>query len=181
MNQPIRRLLAFAADYLVISGYLVILAAGSLLVAATPISAGYLAIWSGAWSAELAGFLLLTMPVVLYFAIFESSRAGATLGKRLLNLRVHGLDGGPLSLPRSFLRSAIKFLPWEMAHFTIWHYVYGAAGRGHPPGWGAITLTIVYFLVAVFLLSLFIGAHRTLYDRAAGSIVSVTFMARERY
>lgn len=174
MNLPVRRLLAFALDYLLIAAYLITLAAASLAILATPVRARFLAIWSNAWSAELAGFLLLTTPVILYFALFESSPAGATLGKRRLHVRVTSLDGHPLSFERALVRSLIKFLPWEMAHFTIWHYVNGAAGHASPPGWTTITLAAVYLLVAAYLVSLFIGnAHRTIYDRAAGSRVVV--------
>ncbi len=174
INAPVRRPLAFALDYLVIVTYVVTLAAASLVVLATPGHAAYQAVWANAWSAELAGFLLLTAPVILYFALFESSPASATLGKQILHLRVLGANGRPLRLQRSLLRSAIKFLPWELAHFTIWHYAYGAARHAGPPGWTMITLTAVYLLVAAYLLSLWVGkAHRTVYDRMAGSIVLV--------
>jgi hypothetical protein len=72
------------------------------------------------------------------------------------------------------VRSSAKFLPWELAHFTIWHYVYGAAGHASPPGWTAFTLAAVYVLAALYLLSLFIGrTHRTIYDRLSGSRVAV--------
>ncbi len=128
--------------------------------------------WSNAWSAELAGFLLLTTPVVLYFALFESSPGGATPGKRVLHLRVVKLDGRRLGRGRALLRSVVKFAHWELAHFTIWQYVYGAAGHANPPTWTTITLAVVYLLVPAYLISLFIGrAHRTIYDRLSGSIV----------
>ncbi len=54
MNAPVRRLLAFALDYLVIAAYVVTLAAASLVVLATPGRAAYEAVWANAWSAELA-------------------------------------------------------------------------------------------------------------------------------
>jgi hypothetical protein len=40
----------------------------------------------------------------LYFAFFHAGRKGATLGKRLLGLRVVRLDGHRLTLPESFER-----------------------------------------------------------------------------
>ena len=166
------RLLAFGVDYLVIAAYLVILLALSLVVLASPFRDAYLSVWSNAESAEIAGFMLLTMPVVLYFSVMESSATGATLGKRLFHLRVVTLDGSRLSFGRGFLRSAVKFLPWELAHFTIWHLVYGGSGHSRPPAWTAVTLTAVYVLAAAFLVTLFVGReHRTIYDRIAGSRV----------
>jgi uncharacterized RDD family membrane protein YckC len=172
MNLVIRRLLAFGLDYLVIVGYLVVLAAVSVGILASGLRGAYSAAWATAWSAELMGFLTLTLPVLLYFAILESSTAGATLGKRALRLRVRGHDGMQLGPARSLLRSAVKFLPWELAHFTIWHYVYATTAHAQPPAWTMIALVFAYVLVAVFLATLVVGRfHRTIYDRVAGSSV----------
>ena len=170
MNIPIRRLFAFGLDYLLIAAYLVILAGMSITVLASTLRSVYTA----AWSAELAGFLLLTMPVVLYFALLESSPAGATLGKRALGLRVLKLDGQRLGVGQGLLRSAVKFLPWELAHFTIWQLIYGSASHANLPTWAAVSLAVVYVLVAAYLVTLFVGrTHRTIYDRIAGSRVIV--------
>lgn len=169
---PLRRLLGFGADYLVIALYLVVLLGLSAATLASGIGHVYSAVWSNAGSAELAGFILLTAPVVLYFSIFEASRRGATPGKRILRLRVINVRGGQLGLGRSLLRSAVKFLPWELAHFTVWHLVYETASHHNPPAWTVLTLGLVYVLVALFLVSLFIGReHRSVYDRIAGSRV----------
>jgi uncharacterized RDD family membrane protein YckC len=173
MSMPVRRLIAWALDYVVIAGYLVILAAASIGIQASGLHGLWIAALSNAGSAELAGFVTLTLPVVLYFAFFEASPTGATFGKRALGLRVTALDGSRLSLGRALLRSAVKFLPWELAHFTIWHYVY--AGRANPPAWAAFALAIVYLLVAAYLVTLFVGkSHRTVYDRIAGARVVQT-------
>jgi uncharacterized RDD family membrane protein YckC len=172
MNLVIRRLLAFGLDYLLIVGYLVILAGVSLAILASGLRTAFSAAWATAWSAETMAFLTLTLPVVLYFAILESSAAGATLGKHAMRLRVRGLDEKRLRPWRSVLRSAVKFLPWELAHFTIWHYVYATAAHAQPPPWTTISLAFVYALVAAFLITLVLGpSHRTIYDRLAGSKV----------
>jgi uncharacterized RDD family membrane protein YckC len=172
VNLVIRRLLAFGLDYLVIIGYLIVLAGVSLAMLASGLRTAYSAAWATPWSAEAMGFLMLTLPVVLYFAILESSTAGATLGKRALRLRVRGLDGKRLGPWRSLLRSAVKFLPWELAHFTIWHYVFATTAHAQPPRWTTISLAFVYALVAAYLITLVVGeSHRTIYDRVAGSSV----------
>jgi uncharacterized RDD family membrane protein YckC len=168
----IRRLLAFGLDYLVIVGYLIVLAAISVGILASGFRAAYSAAWATAWSAELLGFLTLTLPVLLYFALFESSSTGATFGKRAMRLQVVGLGGKRLSLGRSLVRSAIKFLPWELAHFTIWHYVYATTAHTQPQMWVSISLVFVYVLVVVILVTLVAGrSHRTIYDLLAGSWV----------
>jgi uncharacterized RDD family membrane protein YckC len=168
---PWRRILAFALDYLLTSAYLLVLAALSVLILSTPLAAGFRALWANALGAEVSGFFLLTLPVVLYFALFESSSRQATWGKRVLGLRVVDQSGERLALPHSLLRSAIKFLPWEIAHFTIWHFVFAASRRASPPVWTVVALTVVYLLAGAYVLFLFIGRHRTPYDRAAGSYV----------
>jgi uncharacterized RDD family membrane protein YckC len=170
---PWRRILAFALDYLLIAAYLLVLAALSVLILSTSLAAGFRALWANALDAELSGFLLLTLPVVLYFAIFESSPRQATWGKRVLGLRVVDQSGERLAVPHSLLRSALKFLPWELAHFTIWHFVFAALRQASPPAWTIVALTVVYVLAGAYLLFLFIGRHRTPYDRVAGSSVVV--------
>lgn len=172
MNVAVRRLIAFGLDYVLIAAYLVVLAGMSLVVLASSLANVYMAAWSRAWSAELAGFLVLTMPVVLYFAILESTPAGATLGKRALGLRVLELNGGPLDFGHALLRSAVKFLPWELSHFTIWQLIQGTSKHSTLPIWAGVTFAIVYLLVAAYLVTLFVGgSHRTIYDRIAGSRV----------
>jgi uncharacterized RDD family membrane protein YckC len=56
--------------------------------------------------AQVIGLLL---PIV-YYAVLESSRWQATLGKRLCRLRVTRLDGGRISLARALGRYFGKFL-----------------------------------------------------------------------
>jgi len=166
--------LAFAVDYLVIAAYLVVLLVASLAIMASNLVPAWATLWSSAWSAELTQSVLLTLPVVFYFALFESSPGGATLGKRALRIRVRAADGQRLGLDRALLRSVVKFLPWELAHFTIWHLVYATASHRNPPTWTALTLATVYLLVALFLVTLFVGrSHRTMYDRFAGSRVDL--------
>lgn len=57
--------------------------------------------------AQLAGFLVLTVPVSAWFAGWEAGRGGATPGKRLLGLRVL-TSGGRLAWSRSLLRTGLK-------------------------------------------------------------------------
>ncbi len=98
----------------------------------------------------------LTLPAVLYFALADWR--GATLGKRLLGLRVVGEDGEPLRLGRSLLRSAVLLIPWEIAHTAIW------STPGWPmdpqPGvaeWAGIVGSEV--LAALYLLSAFVSGR----------------------
>jgi len=70
------RLLAVALDYVLIAAYLVILIAAGILVSrfAQPVAA---ALFGGPVSGEATGFLLITAPISLYFALSEASSAQA--------------------------------------------------------------------------------------------------------
>jgi uncharacterized RDD family membrane protein YckC len=107
--------------------------------------------------------------VTLYFALSEASAREATLGKRRLGLRVVTVEGQRLSLGRSVLRSAVKFLPWELAHAAIWQYT--AAGSDElilPDVLLVASWTIVAVNVAMAVLD---RRHRALHDRLAASLV----------
>lgn len=157
-------------DYLVILGYLIVLTAASLGTELSPAASQFSSALTKPITAELVGFLTLTGPVILYFAITEASAWQATLGKRALRIVVVGPGGTRLPFGRAIVREAVRFLPWEMAHSLIWPLAL-------PPHEEPLAVTIggfavVYLLLFVYLVSLFVGSeHRTVYDRLAGSRV----------
>lgn len=169
------RLTAFGVDYLLILLYMGLLAASSFIVAPT------LARLDTPWRAQLLGFVALTLPVTLYFAVSEGV-AGATIGKRVFGLVVTDLSGAPLSLEQSIIRSAVKFVPWELGHTAVHRLVFWTT-EGEPlPSWQVGFLGIFYalslLLAAWFTFSLFSGERRTLYDRIAGSCVQTPMERR---
>lgn len=159
------RLLAFLWDYALIAGYLLVLV--GLSYAARPLMTSWFD--NGPERAELAGFLLLTLPVYLYFALMEGLVSHATWGKRRLGIRLTDSDGRPIGLGRSLLRNALKFLPWELAHFTIWHM---ALPSGYSDGLIYTLLGTVYGLAILYGISLFLNRQRrTVYDLVSGTVV----------
>ncbi|HSU16349.1 RDD family protein [Longimicrobium sp.] len=103
-----RRVLAYCADVsllFAVLGPLSFAAAGALDVDA----------WTGpeVW---LAAVLVFSIPTWTYFTVSDASRGGATLGKRLLAVRVAGDGGGRVPPSRALARTAVKLLPWEMVH-----------------------------------------------------------------
>jgi uncharacterized RDD family membrane protein YckC len=162
-----RRLLAFAVDYGVIAGYIALLTFVSLTAQrATGWELRPPSTPNDRLLGHALGFATLTAPVILYFAFSEASRAGATLGKRALRLRVVGEDDGRVSLGRALVRAGVKFLPWELAHATLWQT------PGWPtdpqPGaaqWMGFGLSLA--LAAWYLAAIFIGTQRPLYDLLA--------------
>jgi uncharacterized RDD family membrane protein YckC len=168
---PLRRIVAWLLDYLLIAVYLVLLAAVSLGLRVSPVQAGFNNAMSQPVTAELLGFVLLTLPVVLYFALREASPLRATLGKRALRLAVVDANGGRLPTRRALLREGVRFLPWELSHALLWRVAL-SPDRGSIAVWVTAGFGVVYALVLLYLVTLFIGSqHRTAYDRLAGSIV----------
>jgi len=63
--------------------------------------------------------LTISLPIWLYFILTERSAWQATLGKRIVKLKVvKGLSGERIGIVQSLIRTAIKLLPWEIAHLT---------------------------------------------------------------
>lgn len=67
------------------------------------------------------GWVLLTvsLPIWLYFVLFEYGRRQATPGKRLFGLRVVSEGGEKPSLGQLWSRTLLKLLPWEIFHLTF--------------------------------------------------------------
>jgi uncharacterized RDD family membrane protein YckC len=167
---PWRRVAAWLLDYLLIAAYLILLTAVSLALRASPAQVGFNSAMSQPVAAELLGFSLLTLPVVLYFALSEASRWQATFGKRALRLAVVDQKGGTLAVRRALLREAVRFLPWELSHALLWRVAL-STDRGSISVVVTVGFVVVYALVGLYVLTLFIGSHRTVYDRLAGSLV----------
>ena len=162
------RLLAFAQDYLILGGYLLLL----LWIGVTLI--GFFPGFSERISAnpllgQLLGFLSLSLPVGLYFAFSEASPRQATWGKRRMHLQVVDTAGTRLSLPRALLRSALKFIPWELAHTCIWQL----NGAGYDPTpWIVAGFIVVWVIVEANAIAILVSKkHQALYDLVAGTLV----------
>ena len=162
------RVTAFVFDYFLIAGYLIfVVAVGSIVNALFPIIAYEL--FGNPLSGQITGFLIITLPVSLYFLLFESSTWQATWGKRRLGLRVTRTDGTRLTVLRAGSRTLLKFIPWELAHTCIWqiNFTQDAAKPLITMGFA-----LVWILVGANIVSLWISSkHQTLYDRLAGTYV----------
>jgi len=162
------RILAFAWDYLPIAAYLGLLV-GAGVIADRMWQPLANVLFGTPLSGEASGFLLITLPVGLYFALSEASQRQATWGKRRMCLRVTDRAGRRLSHARSLGRTALKFVPWELAHACIWQVSF-AADRSSPVY--VTGFSLVWLLVAANVVSM-LGdpRRRTLYDRIAGTLV----------
>jgi uncharacterized RDD family membrane protein YckC len=161
-----QRVKAFSLDYVILLIYLAVILGLNLLVSA--LSTSFRSLFSNRILAQMIGFLMVTLPITLYFAINESSPRQATWGKRRLGIRVTDSNGMRISFGRAFLRTLIKFVPWEIAHTLVWQIKFY---QHFSP---AITggLILVYTLVGLNILSLVLTkTHQTLYDLATRTYV----------
>ena len=169
------RIAAFALDYLLIAGYLVILTIAGSFLALGPLGDGWQSLLSSPIRMDLVAFVTTVLPVITYFTLLESSESGATWGKRRMRLRVVNLRGERLSRSRAIMRSAVKLMPWQLAHTCLFHIPGWPVAPQDPPTWVMIGLTSVWVAVGAYFVALAIGpTRRTPYDWAAGSRVVVS-------
>lgn len=120
--------------------------------------------------ARFASFLLVTVPVSLYFVLSEASGAQATFGKRWLGIHVQSWSGRRLSLGASLIRTALKFTPWEFGHASTWRFIF-AGGDTVQVRIGIIYSTIAWSLLVFYLICLVVDKrHRAPYDFVARSV-----------
>ncbi|WP_020016640.1 RDD family protein [Promicromonospora sukumoe] len=159
-----RRIVAWLVDWLCFLVWLVLLAAVGIPLYLAGVTTGWSAVTTNVVSA-----LLTALPLTIFLAVLESGPRQATIGKRVLGLKVVGArDGGRLTFARALLRNALKVaLPWTIGHAAAIGLV-GSTTVG--PGLVALTVA-AYVLPIVWVGTLFAGAGRTPYDRAGAARV----------
>jgi uncharacterized RDD family membrane protein YckC len=169
----VQRLKAFLFDFLIIFAYIVVLLGVGLgittivgpLEEISPLFASPLFL-------DAMSFVVLILPVILYFSLQESSPRQATWGKRKAGIRVVNANGDKLSRKHAFVRSLVKFLPWQIAHTSIYHIEGLPFAPVEPSPMVLGGFVLVYVLVGIYIASALISKkHRTPYDWAAGSYV----------
>jgi uncharacterized RDD family membrane protein YckC len=162
-----RRLGAFTLDYLIILGYLLGITLLSFL--ANTLFGVHQWLFADRIRAQAVGFLLVTLPVTLYFAISESSPQQATWGKQYLKLKIIDSAENRVSFWRELARTALKFLPWEISHTLIWEIYFSPQSDSD---WINYGFALVYLLIGLNILSLALSkTHQTLYDLLTNTYV----------
>lgn len=123
------------------------------------------------WLAQACGFPLTTLPFGIYLVLLDGSARQATIGKRILGLRVMTLAGQRISRGSSFLRAAIKLLPWELGHVAPWQLTLGPQ-NGEVPDWVMVFAILGMGGTLWYFVSLWLGDGRTPYDRLAATRVA---------
>lgn len=92
--------------------------------------------------------LNFSIPVWIYFIISDSSKSGATLGKRFLGIKTVNQTGNRVSTRQAFFRTSIKMIPWELSHIAGF-LLAPEPGLFNTASWSVISL--VYLLVFIYL------------------------------
>ena len=151
---------AFALDYIIILGYLFGIFLLSLF--ANALFGANQRLFVDRIQAQFVAFLLVTLPITLYFAISEASTWQATWGKRRLKLKVMDRNGNRIRFWRSLGRTLLKFVPWELSHTMIWQIYFS---RQTESVWINYGFVLIYLLIGLSMASLIVRkTHQTLYD-----------------
>jgi uncharacterized RDD family membrane protein YckC len=169
-----KRLKAFAFDYLIILAYILVMAGvnfgitlrGRMIEEISPYFASPVI-------KDVVAFLTLILPVILYFALQESSPRQGTWGKRKAGIRVITAQGESLTKIQALVRSLVKFLPWQIAHTSIYQ-IREVVPEGRAAPFDITGFVLVYILIGIYLAAMFISKkRRTPYDWISGSYVVV--------
>jgi uncharacterized RDD family membrane protein YckC len=157
-----RRIAAYLIDILIL--FVVLLPAGLLiqrLLPGSPPTTG-----PAIWRTVLWSF---SLPTWLYFVLSDSSAAGATLGKRLVRLRVADQADRRIAPGRALARTAVKLLPWEMIHLSAFGLSANLSQFSPAQTVGVAGAN----LLAVVYLGLAAATHgrRSVHDLVAGTTV----------
>jgi len=174
-----KRVAAFALDYLLIAAYLVVLAGAGTALTLGPLGGEWQGFLSSPGRMDLLAFTTTVLPVALYFALLEGSAGGATWGKRRMRLRVVRVGGERLGLGRALLRSAVKFLPWQLAHTCLFGIPGWPVEPQEPPLWVMPGMILTWVLVGTYVVAIAARRDRRApHDWIAGSQVVATDVAR---
>jgi uncharacterized RDD family membrane protein YckC len=158
---------AFALDYMIILGYLIGVILLSLLLNIFSNANQWL--FADRIRAQLVAFLLITLPIALYFAVSESSVRQATWGKQRLKLKVGDRNGNRISFWRALARTLLKFVPWEISHTLIWQIYFSPQTDSVWINYGFV---LVYLLIGLNIISFKVTkTHQTLYDLLTNTYV----------
>lgn len=169
LQLAIKRICAYLVDYILIAILVGVLVGINIYVLGLELSPTEN--MRSKLTGHVIGFSTLTVPVWLYFTLMESTKQGATLGKKVMSLAVQrSKDSRQLTLTESALRSAAKLAPWEIAHIAIW-YVPERPFVDPMPILNLTVSTLALITALFYVFSLFVNSGQTLYDKVSGSMV----------
>lgn len=114
-------------------------------------------------------FATASIPFLLYFALMLRTSRQATLGMRLLKLKVADARGGQIGFVQSLLRSVGMLMPFELNHAVLFHLLPRDAP---PPPSFFIGLAVLWALIAAYIATIWLTRRRqSVHDLVAGTVV----------
>lgn len=171
-NIFLRRALAYLADVILAFAMLYVLPQTLISKFVWPLIGITQQNFNSGWFTEAYVLLCISLPVWLSFILLDCSRFHGTLGKRLFRLSVLDAENGqPIFFDQSVARTAIKLLPWELAHVMndlptpLWY-------DPNPPPVRAWLMAFPTLLLVVYVVYCFASkGRRTIHDRIAKTSV----------
>lgn len=167
-----RRLAASLIDYLIVLAWMAVI--GIIALASWAITGSFVN-WLalGTTGAEVLGLFVLVIPVGIYLYATEAGGRQATLGKRVMSLFVvNAASGERPGRARILVRTIVKLLPWEVAHFFVWQVVARSAAGAEMPTWVLAGLVVANVLPVLYLFIVGIQRQRRgPHDLVAGTRV----------
>lgn len=163
-----RRLTASLIDLAVIGGWLGVLTVAGAVVRRFVPDRPFVAPRGRALAImDVSVFLATVLPAGAYLGLTEAT-GQATLGKRRQGLQVVDRDGAPPDPARIAVRTAVKLLPWQLAHIAVGRIMLGV--RQPWLVWPCYVGSLAGPVVSV-AQALRDPAGRALHDRVAGTRV----------
>ena len=135
-RHPWRRLLAWLIDWTCVLVWAAVIAAIGVPLYLSGATHGI-----GPVELNVIGGLLLIVPVTVTLAALEASSANATLGKRMLGLRVRDGSGGSMSFGRALARNSLKIaLPWTLGHLAAIAIFFSSGADGDVPAYSTFVV-----------------------------------------
>ena len=165
---PFRRLLAYWIDITLLYAVLV-----GLQFGLTALTDGEIVNWfvmrGNSFITYGWIFLVISLPMWLYFILCESSPRQATLGKFLLGLKVTDMDGNRLKVATASWRTACKLAFFEIGHLS---FLFPTPLFDEPEPSFRVGFVIVIALMAVyFAVTLITPRRQSLHDLIAKTLV----------
>ena len=155
------RLAAYGLDVVALAAVLLPLSFAIGSVVGTELSTG-LEIWN-------RSLLTISLPAWLYFILTDHLANGRSLGKRVLGLQTHMLDGGAPDASASLVRTALKLAPWELTHLAF----FALAPRPGAFGGSQVIVAAASYaaMLAYVAVAVRNGGRRSVPDLVAGTTV----------
>ena len=107
-------------------------------------------------------FLVISLPMWLYFILSESGPRQATLGKSLLGLKVTDMDGNRLTVATAAWRTACKLAFFEIGHLS---FLFPTPLFDEPePSFRVGFVILIALMLVYFAVTLVTPRHQSLHD-----------------